>query len=201
MIWVKFVCYKLNWEKKFKIHFHTINQLNLGSTHGSYINNKRVDARRFVKIKPGAFVKFGGSTRHFVLQSDDNNLDEETGNKTSSEKTDAIFMKNSNHEKSLKKDENEKKQEEAPSLKELYKGLLEKKYGSRNGGNPTAKLDGLVKGGGEEGIGWGIMDEDVVYRQQNEDEMSLEPELLRDLPDLNEKQREKIDKYEQKLEK
>ncbi len=147
-------------------------------------------------------MKFGASTRHFILHCEQGEKVDEI-EKSSSEKTDAIFMKNSNHETSKNRDKKEGDdiKDDTPSLKDIYKGYLEKKYGSRNTTGTEAKIDGLIKTGGEEGIGWGIMDEDIVYRQQNEDEMSLEPELLRDLPDLTDKQREKIDKYEAKLEK
>lgn len=49
------------------------------------------------------------------------------------------------------------------------------------------------------GISWGMSDEQEVYDYFDENQIALIPDLLRRLPNLTEKQVEKIDKYEERL--
>lgn len=39
----------------------------LGSTHGTFVNKKQVPAFEYVKLQPNDMVRFGQSTRWFVL--------------------------------------------------------------------------------------------------------------------------------------
>lgn len=39
----------------------------LGSTHGSYLNKNKVQPRKYYRVRVGQVMKFGGSTRIFVL--------------------------------------------------------------------------------------------------------------------------------------
>jgi pSer/pThr/pTyr-binding forkhead associated (FHA) protein len=40
----------------------------LASTHGTFLNKQRVDPNTYVTVVNGDFIKFGGSTRHFIVQ-------------------------------------------------------------------------------------------------------------------------------------
>ena len=39
----------------------------MGSTHGTYVNKKAVQPNQYVKLKPNDMIKFGQSTRWFIL--------------------------------------------------------------------------------------------------------------------------------------
>lgn len=41
----------------------------LGSTHGTYVNKTQVSSRVYVRVRVGQMVKFGGSSRLFLLES------------------------------------------------------------------------------------------------------------------------------------
>uniref|UniRef100_A0A183EIS0 FHA domain-containing protein n=1 Tax=Gongylonema pulchrum TaxID=637853 RepID=A0A183EIS0_9BILA len=41
--------------------------IDLGSTNGTYLNNERIEAQRFVELREKDVLKFGYSTREFVL--------------------------------------------------------------------------------------------------------------------------------------
>lgn len=47
-------------------------------------------------------------------------------------------------------------------------------------------------------MSWGMVDEMETYRFEEETEVQLNPAVLRKIPDLNAKQLEKIDQFEQK---
>mmetsp|Transcript_19007 Transcript_19007/g.26506 ORF Transcript_19007/g.26506 Transcript_19007/m.26506 type:complete len:331 (+) Transcript_19007:74-1066(+) len=45
--------------------------IDLGSKHGTYVEDKRVRANKPVRIVPGMKVRFGASTRYFILRDSD----------------------------------------------------------------------------------------------------------------------------------
>jgi len=45
--------------------------IDLDSTHGTFINGKRIEPRRFVQLLPKDLIKFAASTREYVLLSED----------------------------------------------------------------------------------------------------------------------------------
>lgn len=47
----------------------------LNSTHGSFVNKMRVPPKTYIRLRVGYMLKFGGSTRNFILQGP--NFDEE----------------------------------------------------------------------------------------------------------------------------
>jgi len=40
----------------------------LGSTHGTYLNKQKVRPRAYCRLRIGQMVKFGGSSRLFILE-------------------------------------------------------------------------------------------------------------------------------------
>ncbi len=96
----------------------------------------------------------------------------------------------------------EKKKTEDPgdhktSLREKYLALLEQR--SHKNQKKQKKVTAPVVE--DTGINWGMVDEAEIYAYEDEEEMKLDPELLRELPDLTAKDLEKIEAYEKKLRK
>lgn len=50
----------------------------LGSTHGTFVNKQQVHARSYKRLNVGHVVKFGGSTRNFILEGPPEDQEEES---------------------------------------------------------------------------------------------------------------------------
>lgn len=48
----------------------------LGSTHGTFVNKQRAVPRTYLAVKTGDFLRFGASTRQFILQAATSEIDE-----------------------------------------------------------------------------------------------------------------------------
>ena len=86
------------------------------------------------------------------------------------------------------------------NIKKHYLKLLKGFEASENG-MPRSFPASKKKNEDEHEINWGISDEDVVYNYQDENDFKMEPSILRQLPNLNEKQLEKIEQFEVKMNK
>lgn len=50
----------------------------LGSTHGSFVNKRRIPVRTYVRVRVGYMLGFGGSTRRLILQGPDTDAEPES---------------------------------------------------------------------------------------------------------------------------
>jgi pSer/pThr/pTyr-binding forkhead associated (FHA) protein len=46
----------------------TVQLFDLGSGHGTFLNKERIEAKKYYRLRVGSVVKFGASTRLFILQ-------------------------------------------------------------------------------------------------------------------------------------
>jgi smad nuclear-interacting protein 1 len=61
--------------------------IDLGSTNGTYINNERIEAQRYYELREKDVLKFGFSSREYVLlheESKSHDLESDDGNSSSS---------------------------------------------------------------------------------------------------------------------
>lgn len=164
--------------------------LTLDSTHGTFLNNKRLSPRTFAKLHAGDLLKFGCSLRFYVVR----NPNLENSQRESIEISSDIGLIKSESATFPSK------QPEVPSensLKRQYIKLL-RDFEAKELGVPRVSREKTEKSE-ENGVFWGIDDENAVYSYQEEHELRLEPRVLRDLPGINEKQLEKIEQFENKL--
>lgn len=153
------------------------------------MNNKKIEPRTFFRLSPNDLLRFGFSTRFYVLRCPDLELVQ----KEEKVLTDmGLIRKNMEHS-----NENEKKAVKK-NLKEMYLDLLRKE--DKN--NFFAKKKKQNKETENfEGISWGISDEGQVYDYEDENNLKMDPAVLKALPGLSEKQMEKIEAFEVKLNK
>jgi len=140
----------------------------LGSANGTRVNKREIPGRMFVKLNVGDVIKFGHSTRLFIL-----GLNGEIGNVGDEDKEENEGKTPTAHKKTLKSE---------------YLKLLASNAGSMEHSKPRV----AQKMVDPEGISGGMVDEE---------EIKLDAELLRKLPDLTEKDYERIDNYEKKVRK
>lgn len=87
----------------------------LTSTHGSFVNKKRIPPKTYVPVRVGYFLKFGGSTKSFILQGPDSDAEPES-ELTITEMKELRIQKQQEFEQ--KRIEEEKRREEEAKRKE-----------------------------------------------------------------------------------
>jgi hypothetical protein len=144
--------------------------------------------RTFKKLAPFDNVKFGVSSRIFVLRCPayEQLLDDEQAEKDN--KFSEILQ---NQHRQLSKDE----------LKEKYLDMLENDPNFAANQAPRKLMGKQQEVEDEyEGIDWGISDEREVYSYKNDNEFPIEPDILRRL-NLDSTQLNKLADYEEQLRK
>lgn len=90
----------------------------LNSTHGSFVNKMKIPPKTYVRVRVGYMIRFGGSTRNFILQGPD--FDEEA----ESELT-ITEMKEIKHRKALELIAKQQFQEEQREAEGINWGMSE----------------------------------------------------------------------------
>ena len=50
--------------------------IDLNSTNGTYVNNKRIEPQRYIELKATDMLRFGFSSREYILLNEDSNEEE-----------------------------------------------------------------------------------------------------------------------------
>ncbi|CAJ0925303.1 unnamed protein product, partial [Ranitomeya imitator] len=129
----------------------------LGSTHGTFINKQRIQPKTYCRIRVGHVLKFGGSTRLFILQGPDEDQEAES-ELTVTEIKEARRQKESLQKRMLGDDSDE---EDNPEEEGEVKGRKE-------------------RGGADEaGCTWG-MGEDAVEEENDVNPIAMEYQAERE---------------------
>jgi hypothetical protein len=167
---------------------HNLYLMDLGSQHGTFVNKVQLPARTYKKLEPFDSVKFGVSSRVYILRCPEfEQLQESEENHKDNEFARLIEEQN----RQLSKEE----------MKAKYLNMLENDpYFAAN--QAPRKLMGKQQQEEEEdeyaGIDWGITDERDVYGYRNDNEIPIEADLLRRL-NLDSTQLTKLAEYEDHL--
>ncbi|CAC5366499.1 Kanadaptin [Mytilus coruscus] len=123
----------------------------LDSTHGTWINKNRVYANRYYRVHVGHVLKFGGSSRLYILQGPSEDQEEE-----------------SEMSVTALKEQREKQTKEAEVLRHADMAAQEK------------KLDAIRKKEDDGGCSWGMADDAIEDESTNtpSEEIKLENEEL-----------------------
>ncbi|EGR32582.1 hypothetical protein IMG5_076020 [Ichthyophthirius multifiliis] len=155
------------------------------STHKTYVNNKALPSQIYHKLNVFDQIRFGQSSRIYILRCLEVEKEE-------------IEKNIENNSENIQKPQ----QKKGWQFKEIYIKLRENDPYYKQEMKQSKQFKGKDNKQEEfSGVTWGIDDEQEVYQYQDESQIALIPELLKRLPDLNEKQIEKIEKYEEKLSK
>ena len=168
---------------------HALYLFDLGSAHGTFVNKERLPSRTFKKLSPFDSLKFGISSRSYVLRCP---AYEELLDNEQTEKENRFAELVQNQHRQLSKEE----------LKEKYLDMLENDPNFAANQQPRT-LQGREREAVEEeyeGIDWGITDEQEVYKYKNDNEFPIEPDILRRL-NLDSAQLNKLSDYEEHLRK
>ncbi|XP_073527864.1 kanadaptin isoform X2 [Phyllobates terribilis] len=127
----------------------------LGSTHGTFINKQRIQSKTYCRIRVGHVLKFGGSTRLFILQGPDEDQEDES-ELTVTQIKEARRQKESLQKRMLGDDSDEEDNPEEEEVKEKERG-----------------------GSDEAGCTWG-MGEDAVEEENDVNPIAMEYQAERE---------------------
>ena len=153
----------------------------IGSSHGTKVNKTTLTHRTYHKLNVGDVIKFGFSSRLFIV-----GVDGETNPEQNNEQVMIAQFRNQ---------ENERQQalNSKASMKEQYLEML------RQRGQYKPLVPKKIVNNPADGISWGMVDEDEIRAHEDQDEFKLDPDVLRELPGLEAKDYDKINNYEKKL--
>lgn len=133
----------------------------LGSTHGTMINKQTVSPKVYYRIKVGHVVKFGGSTRMFILQGPQDDEEEES-------RQSATELREFNKNKIKKKKDLER--------------MMMGEDSSSDEDDESGKKKNNQRSNESSGVTWGML-EDAVESSSDEDEEQEEGDDKADHPD------------------
>ncbi|XP_062296381.1 kanadaptin [Scomber scombrus] len=137
----------------------------LGSTHGTVVNKNKIPPKTYIRIKVGHVLKFGGSTRLFILQGPDFDEEEES-ELTVTELRERARKQKEELEKRMMGDGSDNDDDDDEEGKEGE----EKRDGERNKGKVS---------GEDSGCSWG-MDEEVLPEEDENEENPFSTEFQED---------------------
>ncbi|XP_011403013.2 PREDICTED: kanadaptin-like [Amphimedon queenslandica] len=114
----------------------------LGSTHGSYLNKNKIQSRKYYRVRVGQVMKFGGSTRIFVLDQPMESVQEVIEAEAEAERED-IIQKQNEYQELLAVAEAEKREREQfkESLGATWGLLTVDDFGSERGRDQEVEMD------------------------------------------------------------
>ncbi len=161
-----------------------------GSTHGTYLNKKRLPAGEFVKVKHGDFLRFGpAEDRHFILKVEAADDEEEPAAEAQEEDQKPFGLQVNEEKAALEKYLDKQKNK---TYKELYEELLSQEL------TPKQRKEQLNKPVYNRlEVNWGMVDEEIIYADKTDQEI-IRTDILRLLPNLTLRHLSKIEDFEKK---
>lgn len=171
----------------------------LGSTHGTWVNNQRIPSGQFVDLHSGAVIRFGPNTEHlfFLIGGPEPQEVEEAPQLavgapqfTRPESTETAVV---NKEKEAL--DKYLKEQSSKSYKEVYEELLAREL------TPKQKQERQNQPQYDRtAVTWGMVDDEIIYADKSDQEV-IRTDLLRALPNLLPRHLAKIEDFEKKQKK
>ena len=151
----------------------------MDSTHGTYLNKKRIDARQYVRIRDGDLLRFGPvEDSFFIVKIEGEDHIEED-----------IHIDDRNEEKAALDRYIEK--EKNRTFKEIYEDLLSKELPEKGKKNVKKIEYDRTE------VTWGMVDEEIIYADKTDQEV-IRTDILRRMPNLTPRHISKIEDFEKK---
>uniref|UniRef100_A0AAV2JAS4 FHA domain-containing protein n=1 Tax=Knipowitschia caucasica TaxID=637954 RepID=A0AAV2JAS4_KNICA len=140
-------------ERGFYVH-------DLGSTHGTVVNKNKIPPKTFIRLRVGHVIKFGGSTRLFILQGPETDEEEESEFTVTELKERARKQREELEKRMMGAGSDDEEEEEEEEEEEGENGEEQK-----NQSKPFK---------GDSGCSWGIIDDAVAEDENEENPFSTE---------------------------
>lgn len=128
----------------------------LGSTHGTVVNKNKIPPKTYIRLKVGHVLKFGGSTRLFILQGPEFDEEEESEFTVTELK------------------ERARKQREELEKRMMGAGSDDEEDKEEEGENGEEKLTQSKKAKEDSGCSWGMADDAIAEDENEENPFSTE---------------------------